>query len=99
MSRPLIVCPACGETREHRAHGWCHPCHRRWLRHGRPAGGPPPVRKLAHEDVAGTTRGWDWHKRNRTAACPPCRDAHNVDVRLSYMVTVLRRRARIGGSA
>lgn len=103
MTRPVIVCAACGESREHRAHGWCEPCHRRWRYHGRPAGGPPPVRTVAHEDVVGTARGWDWHKRNDTVACPPCRGAHNADVRLSYQVTVLRRRARqharIGGAA
>jgi hypothetical protein len=94
VSRRIIVCGACGETRAHRAHGWCEACHRRWRYHGRPADGPPQVRALRHEDVVGTARGWDWHKRNRTTACQSCRDAHNADVRLSYQVTVMRRRAR-----
>jgi hypothetical protein len=44
MRRRIVICTSCGEERAHRAHGWCSPCYRRWLRHGRPADGvPAPV--------------------------------------------------------
>lgn len=42
--RRVTTCASCGKTRAHRAHGWCSPCYRRWLRHGKPAiGVPAPV--------------------------------------------------------
>lgn len=41
-TRPITVCANCGQTRRHKAHGWCVTCHGRWLRHGKPADGPPP---------------------------------------------------------
>lgn len=84
MSRPVIVCAACGHTREHRAHGWCQPCYRRWCYWGQPAGGPPPVRLLTHDDVQGTVKGWDLHKRRGTPSCEPCRVAHREDMRARY---------------
>lgn len=82
--RPTIVCAACGETREHRAHGWCQPCYRRWNYRGRPADGPPPVRLLNHHDVQGTPHGWDLHMRRGTEPCTPCREAHNAAVLAHY---------------
>ena len=82
--RPTITCAACGETREHRAYGWCQPCYRRWVYRGRPAGGPPPVQPIDHADVEGTVPGWDLHMRRGTEPCDPCRAAHNADVRERY---------------
>lgn len=82
--RPTIVCAACGETREHRAHGWCQPCYRRWNYRGRPASGPPPLRRMRHEDVVGTVKGWDLHCRRKERACDPCRAAHAADMRARY---------------
>lgn len=35
------LCTSC-RTRPAVAHGWCKPCNRRWITHGRPATGPPP---------------------------------------------------------
>jgi hypothetical protein len=40
--RRTIACASCGKNRAHRAHGWCSPCYRRWLRAGKPASGVPP---------------------------------------------------------
>jgi hypothetical protein len=82
--RPIIICAACGETREHRAHGWCQPCYRRWNYRGRPVGGPPPLRRMRHEDVQGTVKGWDLHARRKERACDPCRAAHAADMRARY---------------
>ena len=82
--RPIIVCAACGKTREHRAHGWCQPCYRRWIYRGRPADGPPPLRLMQHEDVQGTVKGWDLHTRRKERACDPCRAAHAADMRARY---------------
>lgn len=75
--RPFTTCTACGEERPHAAHGWCSPCYRRWNYRGRPESGPPAVVALAHDDVAGTVKGWDWHMRTGTPPCSSCRTAHN----------------------
>lgn len=32
--------------------------------------------RLGHNDVAGTERGYEWHRRNHIAACTACVDAH-----------------------
>lgn len=82
--RPIIVCTACGESREHRAHGWCQPCYRRWIYRGRPVYGPPPLYRMRHEDVVGTVKGWDLHCRRQERACNECRAAHAADMRARY---------------
>lgn len=53
--RPVCVCRCCRaewtpdpslrKTSNYRGSlGWCVRCYRRWLNHGKPASGPPPVR-------------------------------------------------------
>ncbi|WP_228976747.1 hypothetical protein [Streptomyces sp. DH12] len=91
--RRAVVCGSCGHLRDNRAYGWCAACARRWERAGRPAGGPPPVRHVEHDDVVGTTRGWDLHRRRGTTPCPPCREAHAADMRGRYHA------GRAGGAA
>lgn len=39
--RRRIICKACHQPGEHRGHGWCVPCYRRWAARGRPESGPP----------------------------------------------------------
>ena len=39
----IIKCGSCGRHRPIKARGWCAPCYARWLAHGKPAGGPPPL--------------------------------------------------------
>lgn len=41
LRRRVTTCTNCGNTRAHRAHGWCSPCYRRWRRARAPLGGPP----------------------------------------------------------
>lgn len=40
-------CTGCGGSRKKRqgARGWCQACYCRWIKAGRPAGGPPPREK------------------------------------------------------
>ena len=53
MKPPCTSCggPRVGEVSRHAAtnycgyHGWCARCYRRWLSHGKPLSGPPPVRR------------------------------------------------------
>ncbi|MBX7464895.1 hypothetical protein [Streptomyces sp. NPDC057910] len=78
--RPIIVCSACGNEREHRAHGWCQSCYRRWQYAGRPEGGPPARREIP----CGSLPGWDKHIRNGTPPCDECRKVHNATVRDYY---------------
>ncbi len=80
MTRPAIACAACGDERPHKGRGWCANCYARWLRHGKPEGGPPKREEIK----CGTVKGWKKHMRDRTEPCPPCRDAHNTDVREFY---------------
>lgn len=42
--RRAIVCASCGAKAAYRAYGYCNNCYARWLRWGRPTGGPPPPR-------------------------------------------------------
>lgn len=30
-----------------------------------------------HDDIVGTSNGYQWHKRNGSEPCDPCRAAHN----------------------
>lgn len=90
--RRAVICRSCREYRDNRGHGLCAACIRRWERAGRPVGGPPPVRRVQHHEVVGTTRGWDLHRRRGTEPCQPCRDAHNAAERQRYA-------ARMGGAA
>lgn len=39
--RRIMVCACCKRTKTHRAHSLCGNCYVRWIRHGRPADGPP----------------------------------------------------------
>lgn len=40
--RRVVHCPECGQRRAQGLGEWCSACARRWIRAGRPAGGPPP---------------------------------------------------------
>lgn len=95
MSR-RVSCTSCGETGPHGAHGWCQRCYRRWRYYGRPAGGPPPVRRIEHDDVRGTVQGWNLHMRRGTEPCGPCRTAHNADVRAWHQVNSKGRARSMG---
>jgi hypothetical protein len=41
----IVTCSACGQEREHAAHGWCRACYFRWYRAGSPDSGPPARQK------------------------------------------------------
>jgi hypothetical protein len=55
-----VTCRNCGAPRARRvgrrrkwrgARGWCGPCYQRWLRAGKPAGGPPPRKVVRYGSV------------------------------------------------
>lgn len=71
----LSQCDGCGRTRPRVAYGWCGACYRRWTRHGRPQGGPPPPTPL---QPCGTDAGYQRHLKHGEQACQPCRDARNA---------------------
>lgn len=40
---PELPCSCCGTPEKRLRHGWCSRCYQRWLKAGRPEGGPPPL--------------------------------------------------------
>jgi hypothetical protein len=57
--RRSIRCGCCGTLGRHWAHGWVTACYDRWLRAGKPEGGPPPPWSRPYgrrEDYAELTR-------------------------------------------
>lgn len=50
--RRAITCASCGNSGEHRGHGWCVTCYSRWVYHGRPASGPPRPGHTPRKPVA-----------------------------------------------
>ncbi|HEX6359487.1 hypothetical protein [Actinophytocola sp.] len=94
--RRTIRCACCGTEGQHRGYGWIIPCYARWVYHGRPEGGPPPVGATPRKPNAFRGRKRvDVCVRNHSreglapgAACPECATEH------SRRHEVARRQAR-----
>lgn len=75
VSRRIITCASCGRFQPPVANEWCHACYQRWLRHGRPAGGPPATKTL---QGCGTDAGYQRHVKLGEPIDDACRQARNA---------------------
>lgn len=69
------TCSSCGGSRPLATKDWCHTCYQRWVRHGRPAGGPPARKPL---QPCGTDAAYQRHVKHSEPIDDACRDARNA---------------------
>jgi hypothetical protein len=69
------TCSSCGGSRPLATKAWCHTCYRRWVRHGRPEGGPPARKPL---QPCGTDAAYQRHVKCGEPIDDACRDARNA---------------------
>ena len=70
------MCSSCGGSRPLATKDWCHTCYQRWVRHGRPEGGPPAPKQL---QPCGSDAAYQRHVKYGEPVDDRCRDAHNAD--------------------
>jgi hypothetical protein len=66
-----IECACCGRKGYHKGRGWIVACYKRWLRAGKPAGGPPPpmsrseIGRRRSSAAAGRREDYEWLTREQ----------------------------------
>jgi hypothetical protein len=69
------TCSSCGGSRPLATKDWCHTCYQRWVRHGRPEGGPPAPKPL---HPCGTDAAYQRHVKHGEPIDDACRNARNA---------------------
>lgn len=69
------TCSSCGGSRPLATKDWCHTCYQRWVRHGRPGGGPPAPKPL---QPCGTDAAYQRHVKYGEPIDDACRGARNA---------------------
>jgi hypothetical protein len=69
------TCSSCGGSRPLATKDWCHTYYQRWVRHGRPEGGPPAPKPL---QPCGTDAGYQRHVKYGEPIDDACRAARNA---------------------
>lgn len=71
----LTACSSCRRSGPLATKDWCHTCYQRWVRHGRPAGGPPAPKPL---QPCGTDAAYQRHVKYGEPIDDACRAARNA---------------------